>query len=391
MSTAMPNHDIYEKLAAAQEALPHGFPRTPSGVEIKLIKKAFTPEEVWLAGQLTRTAETAAEIAQRVGRDLAEVTTLLESLIPRRLVRLDSPGMSAPGLAPEVQGEKKYRLGPFLVGWYEANMRLLDKEFAELFEQYVIEGGGEKILAPRPGVLGVVPVRGSLTPEQMAVLEPHLDIDAHFQRHERFLVIPCVCIRERELQGHRDCTLPMKRCGFVGLPPQTPLSETVLDRNEASELLGELEQQGHVHLAFYGFTMGAETPQFVGTCNCCACCCGVLHGQKISGVAEGPQRSNYRAVIDPEECVACGACQERCPVDAIADHEHGKSRVERSKCIGCGVCVIGCATDAIEMEPVSAAEWFHVPSSMAEWEEMRLRNLDAVRNQETPVINGDTQ
>ena len=25
----------------------------------------------------------------------------------------------------------------------------------------------------------------------------------------------------------------MKRCGFVGLPPQTPLGETVLDREEA--------------------------------------------------------------------------------------------------------------------------------------------------------------
>ncbi len=70
----------------------------------------------------------------------------------------------------------------------------------------------------------------------------------------------------------------MKRCGFVGLPPQTPLGETVLDREEASKLLGELEQMGHVHLAFYGFTMGAETPQFVGTCNCCGCCCGILRG-----------------------------------------------------------------------------------------------------------------
>ena len=94
-----------------------------------------------------------------------------------------------PGLTPQAEGEKKYRLGPFLVGWYEANMRLLGKEFAELFEQYVIEGGGERILSPRPGVLGVVPVRGSLKPELMKTMEPHLDIDAHFKRHERFLVI----------------------------------------------------------------------------------------------------------------------------------------------------------------------------------------------------------
>jgi hypothetical protein len=61
---------------------------------------------------------------------------------------------------------KKYRLRPFLVGWYEASMRRLDKAFAELFEQFVIEGGGERIFSPRPGVLGVAPVRGSLSPEQ---------------------------------------------------------------------------------------------------------------------------------------------------------------------------------------------------------------------------------
>jgi predicted transcriptional regulator len=94
------SEDIYERLADALEALPHGFARTTSGVELRLIKMAFTPDEVWLAGQLTRTPETAAEIAQRVGRDEAEVTTTLESLIPRRLVRLDSPGMAAPGLEP---------------------------------------------------------------------------------------------------------------------------------------------------------------------------------------------------------------------------------------------------------------------------------------------------
>ena len=376
MSTPGESVDIYERLAAAQEALPHGFPRTASGVEIRLIKMAFTPEEVSLAGQLTRIPETAAAIAKRLGLEEIQVTALLESLIPRRLVRLDSPGMSAPGLAPTAtEGVKKYRLGPFLVGWYEANMRLLDKEFAEAFEQYVIEGGGERILAPRPGVLGVVPVRGSLKPELM---EPHHDIDAHFKRHERFLVIPCVCKRERELQYGHSCEKPMKRCGFIGLPPQTPLGENVLDREAASKLLDELSQSGHVQLAFYGFTMGAETPQFVGTCNCCSCCCGVLHGQKISGAAEGPQRSNYRAVIDEEKCISCGVCVERCPVDAIFDDESSmKSKVERAKCIGCGVCVIGCASEAIEMVPVSAEEWFHVPNSMAEWEEMRLRNLAA--------------
>jgi ferredoxin len=383
--------DIYLRLAAALEALPHGFAHTPSGVEIKLMKKAFTPEEVWLAGQLTRIPETAAEIAKRVGRDVVEVTALLESLIPRGLVAL--PGSTAGGgvLKEEMKGEKKYRLRPFMVGWYEAGMRRLDKEFAELFEQFIIEGGGERVFAPRPGLLGVVPVRGSVKPEYIK-REPHIDIDAHFQRHERFLVIPCVCKREMEVLQRTSCRQPMKRCGFVGLPPQTPLGETVLDREEASQLLTKLGKQGHVNLAFYGFTMFAEAPQFMGTCNCCSCCCGILHGPKLAGLEyhQGPQRSNYRAVIDPEPCTACGACIKRCPVDAISEGpkrlptgplcaavelEPGKSVVDRDKCIGCGVCVIGCPADAIVMEPVSEEEWFHVPSSMVEWEEMRLQNL----------------
>ena len=42
--------DVYERLAAALEALPHGFGRTRSGVELKLMRKAFTEEEVRLAG-----------------------------------------------------------------------------------------------------------------------------------------------------------------------------------------------------------------------------------------------------------------------------------------------------------------------------------------------------
>ena len=373
------SEDIYERLVDAMDALPHGFARTPSRVELRLIKMSFTPEEVWLAGQLTRFPETAHEIANRVGRDEGQVRETLESLIPKRLVRLDSPGMAAPGLAPTVVGEKRYRLGPFLVGWYEANMRLLGGEFAKLFEQYVIEGGGERIFSPRPGVLGVVPVRGSLKPELMMTMEPHLDIDAHFQRHDRFLVIDCVCKREKELLHGHSCKQPMKRCGFVGLPPQTPLGENVLNAEDASKLLAELEQMGHVHLAFYGFTMSAESPQFVGTCNCCDCCCAIFQGKTLAGLSEGPQRSNYRAVINSETCIACGVCQERCPVDAIADDENLKSKVERAKCIGCGVCVIGCTTEAIDMVPVSAKEWFHVPASMAEWEEMRLQNLAATK------------
>ncbi len=387
MSNTDKSIDIYERLATALEALPHGFARTTSGVEIKLIKMAFTPEEVGLAGQLTRVPETAVEIATRVGRDEVEVTALLESLVPRGLVSLNSPAGTAGGgvLDQTVQGEKKYRLRPFLVGWYEASMRRLDKEFAELFEQFVIEGGGERIFSPRPGVLGVVPVRGSLSPEQMKEAEPHLDIDAHFERHERFLVIDCVCRREAEILKGHSCEKPMKRCGFVGLPPQTPLGETVLDREEASKLLTSSASR-----------VTSTSPSTASPCSptrrsSSAPATAAPAVARSSTARRSPvwrkdprNRTTAPSLIRKRALPAARASSAaQSTPSPKARHRlrdvamDDKSLVERDKCIGCGVCVIGCPTDAIALEPVSAEEWFHVPSSMAEWEERRLAYLAA--------------
>ena len=162
--------DVYERLADALDALPAGFTRTPNKLEIELIKLVFTPEEALVASTLSRKLETAAEIAERVGLPEDKVTVLLESMIPRRMVKLDTLALETgvkglgkveakPGQTKE-ESVKKYRLFPFLVGWYESFLqeaRPTSKEFAEIFEQYVREGGGEKIFAPRPALRGSFP------------------------------------------------------------------------------------------------------------------------------------------------------------------------------------------------------------------------------------------
>lgn len=360
-------NESYERLATALEALPNGFPRTPSRVELRLLKKAFTEEEAELAGQMSRKYETVSELARRVGLSETRVRELLQGLLPRALVRVRV-----------VDKPERYRLGPFIVGWYEAMMMgqmRNDREFVELFEQCMREGGSEQIMSPRPGVLGVVPVRGSLRPE---LLQPYDDIDAHFSRHERFGLVDCVCRLERNLLGSH-CTKPVKRCGFVGLPPQTPLSEYVLDREQALKLFAQLEDEGHVHTGFYGFISGAESPQFVGCCNCCGDCCGVLRAVNEFGAAEGPQRSNYRALVKAESCISCGDCVERCQVHAITQDAKGIAVLNRDRCIGCGLCVIRCPGDAIELVTVSQEEWFDVPASFEEWEERRLSALGLMK------------
>jgi hypothetical protein len=80
--------DAYERLADALDALPAGFTRTPSRLEIKLIKLVFTPEEASLAGQLSRTPETAAEIAKRIGLPGDEVTVFGVPWTPSPMMRM---------------------------------------------------------------------------------------------------------------------------------------------------------------------------------------------------------------------------------------------------------------------------------------------------------------
>ena len=389
--------DVYEGLAEALEALPSGFPRMLSGVEIELIKIVFTYEEALVASQLTITPETAAEIAKRVGLDEEKVTVLLESMVPRRMVRADTLALESgiKGLGkleakdsqePKAEPVKKYRLSPFVVGWYEAYLQQPMPEterFAKLYEQYVIEGGGERIFAPRPGPHGVIPYRGSLKPEWLE-REPHNDIDAHFQRYDRFLVVDCVCKKEKAAAHGHSCDMPIKRCGFLGMPPAVPLSENVIPREQASKLFAELDAMGTmICQGFYGFTMGAEAPQFVGCCHCCGCCCGIQNSGRLDpSIKETVQRSNYRVVKDNDKCTNCGECIRRCEATLhYSAHTWKKTKdgkvavYNRDNCVGCGACVMGCKFDALELEPVSEEEWFHVASSFTEWEKQRLEYL----------------
>ncbi|MDR0888149.1 MAG: 4Fe-4S binding protein [Candidatus Methanoplasma sp.] len=45
------------------------------------------------------------------------------------------------------------------------------------------------------------------------------------------------------------------------------------------------------------------------------------------------------------ECVACGACVDVCPQDAIVVDDIAV--IDDSKCVDCGACVDECPSDAI--------------------------------------------
>ncbi|MCI5774298.1 MAG: 4Fe-4S binding protein [Erysipelotrichaceae bacterium] len=43
-----------------------------------------------------------------------------------------------------------------------------------------------------------------------------------------------------------------------------------------------------------------------------------------------------------KNCVACGACMNICPRQAITIIDGIKAKVDQEKCVGCGLCVNTC-------------------------------------------------
>ena len=50
-----------------------------------------------------------------------------------------------------------------------------------------------------------------------------------------------------------------------------------------------------------------------------------------------------------DECIACGACAEACPVGCISEGD-GKYEIDPALCVECGSCAAQCPVEAIVEE-----------------------------------------
>ena len=345
--------DDYERLAAALDRLANGFPRTESGVELRLLHKMLSPEEAALAAVLTATPEPVARIAERGGLAVDQAAALLKRLARRELVWVSS--------APGARG---FRLAPFVVGSYEAHMLASrDPEYAQLVEEYLSRGGAALMMAPQPAIHRVVPARAAVKSEWVL---PYDDVRAILLGARSFRVGDCVCRVQQDQLGSRRCDFPIQSCLWFSASEE-PGQEGAISQAEALEFLDHVEQIGLVH------TVSNVMEGFGYVCNCCGCCCGLLRGVTEWGIDHSVAQANYVAEIDPESCTSCATCMERCQVAAIAERD-GVYLVDRDRCIGCGLCVTGCPSEAAELHPKPPEEVVPPPPDFAAWEQQRLRD-----------------
>lgn len=342
----------YERLADALDRLPNGFPRTSSGVELRLLAKILSPEEALLASHLTGRRETVSAIAKRAG--------ISDHEAERDLVALTKRGVLWSG---EADGGVGFRLAPFMVGIYEAQLGTMDEGFARLFEQYMDEGGAAGIMKPLPSLHRVLPGMDTVRPD---LILPYDDVRALIEKGKTFRVRGCICRVQQDLIGERKCEFPLENCIMIYDTERDPSPDDI-SKDRALAILDETEKIGLVH------TTANVMDDITYICNCCGCCCDILRGFTQWGIDEAIARANYLALVDPEKCTACEICVERCQVDAI--HIDGDAaRVSPERCIGCGLCVTGCPSEAIELSRKPDPDIKDPPADYATWEHERLRS-----------------
>ena len=342
---------IYEQLAEALDRLPNGFPRTSSNVEIRVLKKIFSPEEARIAGQLTGSTESVDVIAEKIGLSVEETQEKLVKLAKRGVVWYE-----------DQKGKPSFRLAPFVVGIYEAQLETMDHELAHLVEEYFANGGATGIMKPQPALHRVIPAQKAVKSE---LILPYDDVKAILLNSRSFGLRDCVC-RVQQKHLSYDCTFPLRTCLFFSECERPPHRYTI-SKEEALAFLDKAEEIGLVHTV-------SNVMKGVGyVCNCCGCCCGILRGINEWGIENSVAHANYTATIDPSQCLNCGTCRTRCQVHAITE-QNDVSSVNQQKCIGCGLCVTGCPNNAAQLKRKPDSQIINPPDNFATWEHERLHN-----------------
>ena len=348
--------DVYKRLAKRLDELPNGYPATESGVELKILQKIYEPEEAEMTLKMRPMPETVGAVADRLGKPVDEMQAILDNMAEKGHIG-----------SFKMAGQQMYMLFPFLVGIYEFQLNRMDKELAELFEEYVPQlietvGGFE------PAVARVVPLSTEI--KQDLHVHRYEDVRGMLESAKSFQVAECICRKEQALEGN-PCKHTLETCLYFS-PEENAYEKyvkgKVISKEEALKVMADAEEEGLVHC-----TYNIQDGQ-VFVCNCCSCCCGILRGVKDFHAPHVLAKSHFVASLDQESCEACGVCaDERCPMDAIVE-ENGGYEVLAERCIGCGACVPSCPTESIALERKPESEHDTPPANLMAWYMDRAAN-----------------
>jgi formate hydrogenlyase subunit 6/NADH:ubiquinone oxidoreductase subunit I len=346
-------NDVYRALREHLDSLPAGFPATSSGVEIRILKRLFNPEEASLAVHLRPKLEPAMVIAKRAGITEREMAPLLEEMTRKGLIFSIETGNRPPA----------YMASQFVVGIWEYHVNDLDEEFVRDMEEYTPILGKEAF--DHVPQLRTIPVGKSID-AGIEVL-PYEKAEEMVRKQKKFLVAPCICRKEHALKGG-GCDKLMDACLIFGWGAdyyeRNGLGR-VITMEETLEILQKADEEGLV-------LQPSNAQEIVNICCCCGDCCQILMHLKRHPSPAAMASAAFVARIDIETCIGCETCLERCQMEALSMAEdHAVLNAER--CIGCGLCVSTCPSGALVLERKSHGAQPEVPKNTMEAHALRLK------------------
>jgi Na+-translocating ferredoxin:NAD+ oxidoreductase RNF subunit RnfB len=324
--------DIYHKLRERLDMFPQGFPRTESGVEIEILRELFSEDEAEIMLFLGPSPEPVAAVAGKMGRDEKELGEQLYDMSRRGLI-----------LRFRVSEEEAlYFLAPWVVGIWEFQVKNLNDQNIRLYEKYHEEAMVPERRKSKAAGFRVIPVEEEV--EDNTQVESYEKVSEIIESSTRFAVADCICRKEAQMFGH-GCDKLLEGCMMFDMAAEYYIENEFgreITKDEAKEILAKAEEDGLVHHS------SNHLGKKIFICNCCGCCCKALANITKHGNPDAIARSNYYAVIDPDECNACEVCIDRCQVDAIQLLDD-VAEVDKDACIGCALCISSCPTEGISL------------------------------------------
>lgn len=354
--------DIYKKLARHLDNLPGGFPSTKSGVELRIVRRLFTPEEAELALHLTLIPEESRVIAHRAKITTDEADQRLEEMAGKGLILRIALGRRQP----------KYMAAQYAIGIWEYHVNNLDPELIRDMEEYLPTLLNVDVWKKAPQ-LRTIPVGRSIS-HQLEVLS-YEKAEELVRAQKRFAVVPCICRRERKMVGE-GCDKPEESCLVLGGAVDYYLRSgigRIIDLEETLEILKKADKAGLV-------LQPSNSKKIVNLCCCCGCCCAILRNIKRHPKPASLVSTPFIASANPATCEGCGVCVERCQMEALY-LEDEKVVLDIDRCIGCGLCVSTCPTGSLSLVRKPESQQPEVPRSFLE----TLFRLGRVRGKLGPI------
>jgi NAD-dependent dihydropyrimidine dehydrogenase PreA subunit len=319
--------DSFKQLAIHLDHLPGGFPETETGVELRILRRLFSEQEAQIAIALTLIPEPVETIAARLKRPSQELKKTLDEMASKGLIfKLEKK-------------ETMYMAAQFVIGIWEFHVNDLDPELIRDFNAYVPHLA-KQWAHQKTNQFRVIPISKSLS-AQVEIM-PYEAAEELIQSQSKIVVAPCICRKEHRMAG-KGCDYPLEVCLVFGSSAAYYENNGLGRPVDTKEALSILEKGIDAGLVL----QAGNAQKAMNICMCCGCCCQVLKNMKTMPSPAKIVRSNYYAVVDEDMCVDCGACIERCHMEAIsADID---VQIDLDRCIGCGVCIPACENQALSL------------------------------------------